>query len=61
MELENETMVALHTNDTCTIREFAPCHEKCPVASCQFVKYTHNQVRASVLQWQSINVVSLHS
>ena len=26
-----------------------------------FVKYTHNQVSASVLQWQSIYVVALHS
>ena len=40
----NGTMVPYHTNETCTVQEFAKCAEKCPVASCQFVKYTHNQV-----------------
>ena len=40
----NGTMVPYHTNETCTVQEFAKCAEKCPEASCQFVKYTHNQV-----------------
>ena len=40
----NGTLVPYHTNDTCSVQEFAPCQEKCPQASCQFVKYTHNQV-----------------
>ena len=40
----NGTLVPYHTNDTCSVQEFSKCQDKCPEASCQFVKYTQNQV-----------------
>ena len=49
----NGTMVPYHTNDTCSVQEFAPCQEKCPQASCQFVKYTHNQVEQALPYYSS--------